>query len=139
MEDSCVRSPQKCWWVWSLNLCLKWKTYVLVWLNCVIWGTKELWPVSSSLSTFQPGLTTVCNKQIKKFHFHVFHENTINSDSEEAVKADILTYYNMTKKSVDVLNQMKNAYSVWRIGRCWHLTLFLLILNIVGINTFFLS
>lgn len=108
-------------------------------LPLVFHDTKEL-PVNSSIFAFRRQLTTVCYKPKKNktvILLSTFHEDDgIDSTSGEAMKPDILTFYNVTKGGVDVVDEMKNAYSVSRISRRWPLTLFFSLLNIGGINSF---
>ncbi|XP_060855395.1 uncharacterized protein LOC132933083 [Metopolophium dirhodum] len=59
------------------------------------------------------------------------HDNAIDSNLN---KPEIITFYNMTKGGVDVVDDLKD-YSVARISRRWPLTIFYSLLNIAGINS----
>ncbi|XP_022182080.1 uncharacterized protein LOC111041934 [Myzus persicae] len=60
------------------------------------------------------------------------HDNAIDSNLN---KPEIITFYNMTKGGVDVVDELKGNYSVARISRRWPLTIFYSLLNIAGINS----
>ncbi|KAL4135945.1 hypothetical protein QTP88_007522 [Uroleucon formosanum] len=60
------------------------------------------------------------------------HDNAIDSNLN---KPEIITFYNMTKGGVDVVDALKGNYSVARISRRWPLTIFYSLLNIAGINS----
>ena len=49
------------------------------------------------------------------------HDNAIDSNLN---KPEIITFYNMTKEGVDVVDELKGNYSVARISRRWPLTIF---------------
>jgi hypothetical protein len=59
------------------------------------------------------------------------HDNAIDSNN----KPEIITFYNMTKGGVDVVDELKGNYSVARTSRRWPLTIFYSLLNIAGINS----
>lgn len=62
-------------------------------------------------------------------------DNKIDETTGDAQKPEIITYYNATKAGVDVVDQMKEEYSVGRMTRRWPMRLFFSILNIAGINS----
>lgn len=61
-------------------------------------------------------------------------DNSIDPESGDANKAEMLTFYNLTKGGVDVVDKMKAEYSVSRTSNRWPLTIFYMLLNISGIN-----
>lgn len=62
-------------------------------------------------------------------------DNTIDETTGAAQKPEIITYYNGTKGGLDVVDQMKEEYSVGRMTRRWPMRLFFSIMNISGINS----
>ncbi|KAJ8958372.1 hypothetical protein NQ314_006433 [Rhamnusium bicolor] len=65
-----------------------------------------------------------------------FHEDDdIDPESREQMKPSVITFYNLTKGAVDVVDRMKAEYSVTRVSNRWPLTIFCTLLNIAGINS----
>jgi len=64
------------------------------------------------------------------------HSDDIDDSSGEAMKPEILTFYNHTKGGVDTVDELKGSYSVSRTSCRWPLTIFYSLLNIAGINSF---
>lgn len=63
------------------------------------------------------------------------NDNKLDETTGAAEKPEIITFYNGTKGGVDVVDQMKEEYSVGRMTRRWPMRLFFSILNIAGINS----
>lgn len=63
-------------------------------------------------------------------------DDTIDKDTGDAFKPEVITYYNKNKSGVDTVDQLKSIYSVTRITCRWPLTVFFSVLNIAGINGF---
>lgn len=64
------------------------------------------------------------------------HSDDIDDSSGEAMKLEILTFYNNTKDGVDTVDELKSSYSVSRTSCRWPLKIFYSLLNIAGINSF---
>ncbi|KAL4153044.1 hypothetical protein QTP88_000877 [Uroleucon formosanum] len=64
------------------------------------------------------------------------HSDDIDDSSGEAMKPEILTFYNHTKGGVDTVDELKGSYSVSRTSCRLPLTIFYSLLNIAGINSF---
>lgn len=64
------------------------------------------------------------------------HNNAdIDVESDNLCRPEIISFYNMTKGGVDVVDKLKMEYSVSRNSRRWPLTVFFTLLNIAGINS----
>lgn len=64
------------------------------------------------------------------------HESDdIDAESGDRRKPEVITFYNMTKGGVDVVDKMKSEYTVARIGNRWPLALFYGLLDVAGINS----
>lgn len=59
----------------------------------------------------------------------------IDAESGASVKPEIITFYNMTKGGVDVVDELKTLYSVSRFCCRWPLRIFFSMLDIGGINS----
>ncbi|UYV64847.1 hypothetical protein LAZ67_3002151 [Cordylochernes scorpioides] len=59
----------------------------------------------------------------------------IDEESGFKLKPEIVTFYNLTKGGVDMVNQMCGTYSVGRRTNRWPLCLFFDLLNVAGINS----
>lgn len=67
--------------------------------------------------------------------FSTLHKDKkIDESTNELAKPEIITFYNLTKGGVDVVDQMKSNYSVSRVSCRWPLTVFFTLLNVGGIN-----
>lgn len=80
----------------------------------------------------------VPNKKKKKIVLlmSTLHDTpTIDESTGADEKPEIITYYNGTKGGVDVVDQMKEEYSVGRMTRRWPMRLFYTMINIAGINS----
>lgn len=60
------------------------------------------------------------------------HYDAIDENSREAQKPDIITFYNMTKGAVDVVDKMGAAYST---ARRWPMVVFFALLNVASSNS----
>lgn len=97
-------------------------------------------PQYSSIFGFRNNMTLVsyCPKKNKSvlvlssFHF----DDSIDPDSGESSKPDIVTFYNITKSGVDSVDQKSAAYNASRNTRRWPMAIFYNLLNIAGINSF---
>lgn len=58
----------------------------------------------------------------------------IDFETGDAMKPEILSYYNKNKGGVDALDKLKATYNVGRKTNRWPLALFYALLNIGGIN-----
>lgn len=58
-----------------------------------------------------------------------------DTESGELQKPSVITFYNLTKGGVDVVDRMKAEYSVTRFSNRWPFTVFCSLLNIAGINS----
>lgn len=99
-------------------------------------------PVLSSLFGFKhPPNQTLLLSYVPKKNKNVllistFHsEDTIDEDSYDSMKPEVITFYNMTKGGVDVVDRMKKEYSVKRISNRWPMTIFNGLLNLATINS----
>lgn len=63
-------------------------------------------------------------------------DDAIDSDTAEKYKPEIISFYNLTKGAVDVVDEMKSLYSVSRISCRWPLTIFFSLLNIGAVNCY---
>lgn len=62
------------------------------------------------------------------------YDSKIDDSTGELKKPEIITFYNVTKGGVDVVDRMCSNYSVGRTSNRWPLTMFYFLLDIVGIN-----
>lgn len=62
-------------------------------------------------------------------------DGQIDVRSGDAIKPEIVTFYNKTKFGVDMSDALQKAYSVSRIANRWPLAIFFFILNIAGVNS----
>lgn len=99
-------------------------------------------PVCSSLFGFKsPPNQTLLLSYVPKKNKNVllistFHsEDIIDPDSYDSLKPEVITFYNLTKGGVDVVDRMKKEYSVKRISNRWPMTLFNGLLNLGTINS----
>ncbi|XP_023213628.1 piggyBac transposable element-derived protein 4-like [Centruroides sculpturatus] len=94
----------------------------------------------SSIFGFESNCTMVsyCPKKnkavllISSMHF----DDKIDESTGQAQKPEIITFYNMTKTGVDVVDQLCERNNVARITRRWPMVMFFNLLNIAAINTF---
>uniref|UniRef100_A0A1B6LLL4 PiggyBac transposable element-derived protein domain-containing protein n=1 Tax=Graphocephala atropunctata TaxID=36148 RepID=A0A1B6LLL4_9HEMI len=61
-------------------------------------------------------------------------DDEIDPDSGDAQKPTIITFYNMTKGGVDVVDRLKSEYSVTRVSNRWPFTVFGGLLNVGAVN-----
>lgn len=92
----------------------------------------------SSLFGFQQDATLVsyCTKkrQAVLLLSTLHHDNTIDEDTGDLHKPEIVTFYNMTKIGVDLVDQLIQNYNVARNTRRWPMVVFFNLLNISAIN-----
>lgn len=62
-------------------------------------------------------------------------DGSIDEDTENRKKPEIITYYNHHKIGVDMVDKMSSAYNVQRGTRRWPMVVFSTILNVAGINS----
>lgn len=62
------------------------------------------------------------------------NDAAIDVSTSEAKKPEIITFYNLTKGAVDVVDEMSATYSTARISNRWPMTVFFSILNTAAIN-----
>lgn len=60
--------------------------------------------------------------------------NQIDESTGDKKKPELITFYNLTKGGVDVVDRMCANYTVSRTSNRWPLTVFYFLLDIVGIN-----
>lgn len=61
--------------------------------------------------------------------------DAIDNETGDAKKPEIVTFYNMTKGAVDVVDEMSAAYSTARITNRWPMVIFYCMLNVASINS----
>lgn len=88
---------------------------------------------------FQDDVTLVScipkkNKNIL-FALSMHFDDAIDETTGEAVKAEIITFYNLTKGGVDTLDQLRATYDVARNTRRWPMVIFYSLLNVAGMNS----
>lgn len=64
------------------------------------------------------------------------HDDSIDPNSGDDTKPEIITFYNSTKCGVDTVDQLSSKYNVARNTRRWPMVIFYGLLNITGINAF---
>ncbi|KAH9635162.1 hypothetical protein HF086_009502 [Spodoptera exigua] len=62
------------------------------------------------------------------------NDATIDEDSGDSRKPEVITYYNRTKNGVDLVDKMCSMYDVARNSRRWPLTVFFRLLNLSALN-----
>ncbi|XP_043462873.1 piggyBac transposable element-derived protein 4-like [Leptopilina heterotoma] len=65
----------------------------------------------------------------------LYNSDDIDKDTGSRKKPEIITFYNLMKGAVDVVDELKGTYSVSRETRRWPMVLFYSFLNIAGINS----
>lgn len=100
--------------------------------------------VSSSIFGFGKKRTTLVSHVPKKGKCVVLlstmHQSkTIDPDTGDAQKPEIITFYNSTKGGVDVVDEMCGTYSTARKTNRWPLSAFFHLLDVVGVNSFVIS
>lgn len=94
--------------------------------------------VCSSLFAFQKDTTLVSyvpqkNKNVLLLST-MHNDNAIDSSTGESKKPEIITFYNMTKGAVDVVDEMAASYSTSRKTKRWPMVIFFSLLNVAAIN-----
>lgn len=64
------------------------------------------------------------------------HDATIDPDTGDKFKPNMITDYNMYKCGVDVVDEMCGTYSVSRVSKRWPLTIFFGLMNVGAINAY---
>lgn len=98
-------------------------------------------PVCSSVFGFgaEPNRTLLVSYVPKK-NKNVIMLSTLHSDDEidldtgDSFKPEVISFYNLSKGGVDVVDRMKKEYSVKRVSNRWPLTVFNGLLNLATIN-----
>ncbi|XP_023225627.1 piggyBac transposable element-derived protein 4-like isoform X2 [Centruroides sculpturatus] len=94
--------------------------------------------VYSSLFGFSKDFTLVSyvpKKNKNVLLLSSFHRNdTIDDTTGSRKKPEILTFYNLTKGGVDILDQLTSNYNVQRNTKRWTMVIFYCLLNIAGVN-----
>ena len=62
------------------------------------------------------------------------NDDAIDSSTGEMKKPEIITFYNLTKGAVDVVDEMAATYSVARKCNRWPMVIFFALLNVAAIN-----
>lgn len=93
----------------------------------------------SSLFGFSGGKTLVSYVPTKNKNVilvsTLHSDNSIDPDSGEKNKPEIITFYNLTKGGVDTVDKMCATYNVSRNIKRWPMVIFFTILNVSGINS----
>ncbi|GBM09645.1 hypothetical protein AVEN_43627-1, partial [Araneus ventricosus] len=63
------------------------------------------------------------------------NDNAIDLSTGEAKKPEIITFYNMTKGAVDVVDEMAATYSTAKKTNRWPMAVFYAMLNVATINS----
>lgn len=63
----------------------------------------------------------------------LYDNDSIDPESTEN-KPEIISFYNLTKGGVDVVDRLKSEYSVSRVSNRWPFTIFNTMLNIATVN-----
>lgn len=98
-------------------------------------------PVNSSMFGFKtpPNHTLLVSYVPKKSKnvllISTFHNDGLIDCSNDLYKPEVITFYNLTKGGVDVVDRMKKEYSVKRISNRWPMTLFNGLLNLGTVNS----
>lgn len=94
----------------------------------------------SSLFGFQKDKTLVsyCPKKNKSVLLisTMHHDDVIDISTGDAKKPEIITFYNMTKVGVDLVDQLSQKNNVARNTRRWPMVVFYNLLNLAAINAF---
>ncbi|UYV71614.1 hypothetical protein LAZ67_8003857 [Cordylochernes scorpioides] len=95
-------------------------------------------PIFSSIFGFNENTTLVSyvpKKSKSVILLSTMHSTmTIDEDTGDKMKPEIVTFYNQTKIGVDVVDQMSGTYSVGRRTRRWPLCIFFDLVNVAEIN-----
>jgi hypothetical protein len=96
-------------------------------------------PLPSSMFGFQKQITTVSYVERKNKNVLMWstlhHDDTIDKESGDKQKPEIVTFYNLTKGGVDALDKLSASYDIARNSRRWPLTIFYSILNTAGVDS----
>jgi hypothetical protein len=96
-------------------------------------------PLPSSMFGFRKQITTVSYVERKNKNVLIWstlhYDDTIDKESGDKQKPEIVTFYNLTKGGVDALDKFSASYDTARNSRRWPLTIFYSILNTAGLNS----
>nr|CAH7754010.1 unnamed protein product [Callosobruchus chinensis] len=93
-------------------------------------STMFVFSESGMLSSYLP------KKNKNVLLYSTMHDDgTIDENTGDYFKPELVTFYNMTKGGVDVVDLLKSYYDVSRISCRWPLTIFFSLLNIGAINS----
>lgn len=93
--------------------------------------------INSSMFGFQENFTLVSyvpKKGKNVLLMSSLHHDDAVEDGENKLP-EIISFYNLTKGGVDIVDQLSSSYDVSRASRRWPLTLFFSLLNTAGINS----
>lgn len=95
-------------------------------------------PLYSSVFGFQKETTLVSytakkNKNVLMLST-MHNDDKIDETTMELKKPDIITFYNLTKGAVDVVDEMAAAYTTARISNRWPMVILFSMLNVAAIN-----
>lgn len=76
------------------------------------------------------------NKNVVLLSTMHLEDDTIDETTGEDSKPEIITFYNMTKGGVDVVDKLCSTYSTARKTNRWPLVLLFRILDLAGINSY---
>lgn len=95
-------------------------------------------PIYSSLFFYDHDKTLLSYKAKKNkvvlLLSSLHNSDEIDAESGDAMKPEMLTFYNKTKGGVDTLDKLKAAYNVGRKTNRWPLALFFALMNIGAVN-----
>lgn len=94
--------------------------------------------VKSSKFAFNQGITAVSYVPKKSKNVLVISsmhlDDKIDGSTGEAMKPDMITFYNQTKSGVDAVDRMASSYNTARNTRRWPMVVFYGLLNVGAIN-----
>lgn len=94
--------------------------------------------VYSSMYGFQKETTIVSYTPKKKRNVVLLstmhNDDAIDPSTGELKKPEIITFYNLTKGAVDVVDEMSATYSTARKSNRWPLVIFFAWLNVAAVN-----
>uniref|UniRef100_A0A1B6HM46 PiggyBac transposable element-derived protein domain-containing protein n=1 Tax=Homalodisca liturata TaxID=320908 RepID=A0A1B6HM46_9HEMI len=97
-------------------------------------------PLKSSIFAYQKDKTIVSyvpkrNKVVVLLSTMHLEDDSIDESTGDDNKPNIITFYNMTKSGVDVVDKLCTTYSTSRKTNRWPLVLFFRILDLAGVNS----
>ncbi|CAH2101254.1 unnamed protein product [Euphydryas editha] len=95
--------------------------------------------VHSSLFGFQKDISLVSYMQKKNKVVLVMstlhHDNKIDSTTLEKMKREMITFYNQTKRGVDVVDELCSNYNIARNTKRWPMVILYAAMNLAAINS----